>query len=290
MAVRAAVGGSARNSQFFLEELLCIVESETVVVKTFKAKSVRQFLKHINTLDEEWRGPNGDRIELWFRGQSQKQIPKPSLYRGQFRSKSGDSELRIEFERRGKQFSRDRSPADHWERYFLMQHFGTPTRLLDWTDGALLALYFSLRKAITDGKPQKRAVVWALDPFSLNKLVVGWKETIALPGWKEVKPWLPKDPLASLQPRYPIAIDPTHIDLRLAVQRSHFTLFGRDKSGLERLARRKGKKLRLARIIVKGRKNVRGILEELEVCGVRETSVFPDLEGLSREIADEWRK
>jgi hypothetical protein len=153
-----------------------------------------------------------------------------------------------------------------------------------------LALYFSQRKAITDGKPPKRAVVWALDPFSLNKLVVGWKDSIALPGWKEVKPWLPKDPLAAIQPRYPIAIDPTHIDLRLAVQRSHFTLFGRDKAGLERLALRKGKKLRLARIVVKGRKNLRRIVEELQVCGVRETSIFPDLEGLSREIADEWRK
>jgi hypothetical protein len=259
-------------------------------MKTFKAKSVRQFLMYVNALADEWRGPKGERIELWFRGQNQKQIPKPSLYRGEFKSKSGDSELRIEFERRGKQFSRDRSPADHWERYFLMQHFGTPTRLLDWTDGALLALYFSLRRVITEGSTQKRAVVWALDPFSLNKLVMKWKETIALPGWKEVKPWLPKDPLAALQRRYPVAIDPTHIDLRLAVQRSHFTLFGRDKSGLESLARRKRKELRLARIVVKGRKNIRRIVEELEVCGVRETSVFLDLEGLSREIADEWRK
>ena len=59
---------------------------------------------------------------------------------------------------------------------------------------------------------------------------------------------------------------------------------------MERLARHKGKKLQLARIIVKGRNNVRRIVEELEVCRVRETSVFRDLEGLSREIADEWRK
>jgi len=93
-----------------------------------------------------------------------------------------------------------------------------------------------------------------------------------------------------LVPEYPIAIDPTHVDLRLAVQRSHFTLFGSDKDGLSGLAHRRRKKIRLAKIVLKGRKRIRRILMDLEASGVRETSVFPDLEGLSREIADEWRK
>jgi len=259
-------------------------------VKTLKAKSLRQFLKHVDALDRKWRDRKGRSIELWFRGQTEDAIPKPKLYRGGFRSKSGDAELRIEFQRRGVQFARDRALSSHWERYFLMQHFGVPTRLLDWTDGALLALYLAARKEVTHGKSPIQVVVWGLDPFALNKLVMGWRKTIALPGWKEVKAWLPKDPLATVQPRFPIAIDPTHVDIRLAVQRSHFTLFGRAKDGLAELKRRYGKRLRLARIVVKGKKRVQRIVEELGACGIRETSVFPDLEGLSREIADEWRK
>jgi hypothetical protein len=258
-------------------------------VKTFRAKSLKQFLKHVHTLDKKWRDQKGRSIELWFRGQREDVIPKPKLYRGTFRAKSADTELRIEFQRRGVQFAQGRVLSDQWERYFLMQHFGAPTRLLDWTDGALLALYFAVRDEITAEKTPRQAVVWALDPSALNKLVMGWR-AIALPGWKEVKPWLPKDPLATIQPRFPIAIDPTHVDLRLAVQRSHFTLFGRSKDGLADLVRRHGKRLRLARIVVKGKKRVRRIVEELEACGIRETSVFPDLEGLSREITDEWRK
>lgn len=257
-------------------------------MKTFRAKSVRQFLKHVSELDVRWRTPKGNHVELWFRGQTDDAIRRPNLYRGSFRPRTTDAELRIEFQRRGVQFARDRNLSGHWERYFLMQHLGTPTRLLDWTDGALLALYFAVRDQVTKGKTPKQVVVWALDPFALNRLVIGWR-TIALPSWKEVKPWLPTDPAATVQPRYPIAIDPTHVDLRLAVQRSHFTLFGRAKDGLERLARRRGKKLRLARIVISGKKRVRRVVTQLEACGIRETSVFPDLEGLSREITDEWR-
>ncbi len=53
----------------------------------------------------------------------------------------------------------------------LMQHYGAPTRLLDWTYSFFVAAFFALRDAVSN-PPEKRepAVVWALfrDAFKLG--------------------------------------------------------------------------------------------------------------------------
>ncbi len=117
---------------------------------------------------------------LWYRGcgKSTHRL-QPTLYRHKRKKKIDElSSLELQVITRFRQRSipfHDRSLLDDWDALFFMQHYGVPTRLLDWTENPLIALYFAVMSAPFKTKKSGRihfasdAAVWVLDPVAWNR-------------------------------------------------------------------------------------------------------------------------
>jgi FRG domain-containing protein len=259
------------------------------MMRTYTAKSLRQFIKRIEQIKQDWESKDGE-PNLWFRGsQNSRWVLVPKLYRHKAPVRDlleREDEIREEFVRRAPSLTAY-NPRNAWEWYFLMQHYAAPTRLLDWTEDPQIGLYF----AVKDGEGYHNAAVWVLDPWRLNKLVLGDDEVLP-PGSDglsdsdilKYKPWLPDrfDAKQRLKKKLPVAIFPNQFDRRIAAQRSCFTVHGAEIGSLERLFPRSQKLF--AKIVIPARA-IEKVREELEDYAVDEATIYPDLEGLGKSVS-----
>jgi len=143
-------------------------------------------------------------------------------------------------------------PKTDWEWLALAQHYGMPTRLMDWTLNPLVALYFACR-----GNPNNEGAVYfaqpsgsldieekSLDPFSIDSNKI-WQAP--------------------------------HVTPRLSAQDGVFTV---SRNPLQPFV-----EAVILRIIVKA-KSKRRLIDTLACYGVHSGTLFPGLDGISRYIED----
>lgn len=101
----------------------------------------------------------------WYRGHSDTSYRLlPSLLRLERGLKHERNLYAVFRTQAGSLISRD---SNSWSTLAMMQHHGTPTRLLDWSESLDVALFF----AICEDK--KHPCIWILNPYRLNLISYG---------------------------------------------------------------------------------------------------------------------
>jgi len=171
-----------------------------------------------------------------------------------------------------------------------MQHFGVPTRLLDWTEGLLMAVYFA-----ADHVPDRcecsvkdcKATIWILDPVKLNEhnsRLEGMNVGVLTTTEDAANPWAPGANENVFAP-WPASIYGTHNNARIVAQQGTFTVAGKNPLPLDEANAVLDHDGVLEKIEVD--EAHASIRDHLKLLGVRRATVYPDLPGLSMDISAE---
>ena len=216
---------------------------------------------------------------FWFRGHADvtwRLAPSALRYRKQAQRESALA-LVFEFKRYAGHKVSNRPGDDEIVKWVqVARHYGLPTRLLDWTESAAIALYFACLRPTTDG------AVFILDPIDLNKNVgTGSRRVfdidhdrdllesyLRLGGRRERRgnglPTIAMKPVLNLE--------------RLQLQRGAFTLHGSSCFSLT-----KDQAPSLMGIPISGRAKQQ-LRRDLERMGIDEMSIFPEPEHVCRHL------
>lgn len=258
-----------------------------------RPQSLREFVALLDGLREAATGP------LWYRGTGlAKYELLPTLYRHPSIKERDDlagleARLLRRFRERSIPFH-SRPLTDDWSTLFFMQHYGVPTRLLDWTESPFVGLHFAVMSAPARVSSQRRtyrsdAAVWVLDPTAWNRQALShqsYNGGILVVGDDALKGYTPAASSAGMN-NHPVAMFGSHNSPRIVAQRGVFTIFGQNLEPMEKVFDTVGYPPGcLEKLILT--KDILGDLRDAVLSyGVTESVVFPDLPGLGREIRRE---
>ena len=173
----------------------------------------------------------------------------------------------------------------------LMQHYGMPTRLLDWTENPLIAAYFSVcENQYDDGE------FWAMFPCALNESHES-EELSSCVAIKEhpVVKYLAAQPMFSGNeedlakgrdlgkiPIHPVAVQYPMVISRMNSQYSTFTIHPKPRKGCS-IPELLTDERNLVRYIIPA-KCKQALLSNLRSLGVNWRTIFQDIEYISKDI------
>ncbi|MGA2781194.1 MAG: FRG domain-containing protein [Smithella sp.] len=237
-----------------------------------KVTSVQDLLRHLNSDIKKYSGA------IWYRGHARYTW---KLEPGYIRLSNPPSEhtLLKKF-RQNASFLLSNKPENSFDWLFLMQHYGVPTRLLDWTESPLAALYF----AVTEDKYKKdNAALWLLFPSELNRNAnIEAEEKFYIPSFDEEV--MDNYSLETLNREHktkqlPVAAIATRNNPRINAQLGVFTIHHRDTISIEKI----GKKEHVRKYEIPAKSKPR-LAEELKLLGITKFQLFPELSSIGENI------
>ncbi|WP_374164510.1 FRG domain-containing protein [Arcticibacter sp. MXS-1] len=212
----------------------------------------------------------GNKEDFLFRGQAGDLplIPKIGRLCPREDLLKTEQHLLQEFKRTNPLLLGSRQPYDDWDFLTLGQHYGLPTRLLDWTNNALTALWFATNTSDESTGPGEHSIVWILMP-ELDDMALSIEE---------VHPFDIKE-TRIFRPRI--------IRQRINNQSGVFSVQPSDeiKNKCE-LDKTDSFSEKIIKVKIP-RNKAAEIREELNILGVNAYTLFPDLEGLCSYL--QWR-
>lgn len=230
---------------------------------------------------------------LWYRGTGDASYELlPSMYRHPSAKRPDEMiamerQLMTRFRQRSIPFH-TRDLKDDWDALFFMQHYGVPTRLLDWTENPLIAMHFALmsakRKSTGSRTYSRPAAVWLLDPIGWNQLALkhlSYDGQPLAPGDEVLKAYS-SSVVGSSSTKFPVALYGAHNSSRIVAQQGVFTIFGAERTPMEKVAWEKSSPTPLTKIVI-APAAIEQMRKSLLNHGITESVVYPDLDGLARE-------
>jgi hypothetical protein len=249
-----------------------------MAIEEYEINSIADLLVRLGELSARAR-------VIWFRGHSRTNWQlSPSLAR--MNKLGSEIQLMKRFKQNAYQFL-NHIPQYEWEWMFLMQHYGVPTRLLDWTENPLVALYFATREDnFLSGERKPLATLWCLLPRKLNEMsgiaMRSPDDILAFGEEEELSDYLPSRVSEGLTSKNPVAIIASRQFGRVVAQQGVFTIMHKECKNIEELHDSDGNQHHVIRLNIP-RKRVGQIRKELDLLRINKLFVFPQLENVAEE-------